>query len=505
MEASGKALTEFNKQMNVIDPEQRVSMLSARLLQLDTDYTAAQSDRVRKEAVLNSTKSGTLAAAQVSAHAENLQHLLENLNAARQEFAVVRTTYAQNHPEYKRAKNKLTELETQFQELRTNTLQRVQEDYNQALAREQMAFKLVGETKNEVDRLNANAFEYQQLKSTSENYKKLYEDLDRVTREEDINRSFQDAVIQVEDTARAAAKKAFPLMWLNLALAFLLSGLAGIAGVVLYDTLDTKLHGAEDAAKLPNVDVIASLPRMKRSMQLGGGSNKEGGVIGKMPKNQRTKLLMQYHESIRALRNSIDFAELDGSLRSLLVTSACAGEGKSTISANLAFSYALLGKKVLLIDADMRRPSLHNIYEKKVVHGLAEILEQKAGWSTALLKVAREHLFLLPAGTITERSSDLVGTGVQTLLEEAYEQFDLVILDGPPLLGAPEAAQLAALANGVLVVTRAGCSTTKKVNEAYALLKRARARIVGMVMDDVNDSSMGEYGQKAHGAVPEIA
>ncbi len=504
MLAAGEALTRFNKQMNIIDPEQRVNMLSARLLQLDTDFTSAQSDRLRKEAIFEATKSGKVAAAQVSAHAANLEELVQHLNAARQELAVVRTTYAENHPEYKRAQSRVAELETQFRELRINTLQRVEEDYKQALSREEMARKLVGETKGEADLMNAKAFEYQQLKSDADNYKKVYEDLQRVTGEEEINRSFQDAVIQVEDPARAAAKQAFPVLWLNLLAATLLSALAGIAGVFIYESVDTRLRTAGDAAKLPNVRVIASLPKLKQARHF-GSTTQTRQLVGTLPKQKRTRLLMQYHESIRALRNSIDFVESNTSLQSLLVTSAGAGEGKSTIAANLAFSYALLGKKVLLIDGDMRRPALHRIFDKQAGNGLAEYLEHRGDWTTQLVKIAREHLFLLPSGIMSERSADLVSTGVAQLLEEAYKQFDLVILDAPPLLSAPESAQMAAIASGVLVVTRANFSRAGKVAEAYELLNRARARVVGMVIDDVLEGGMENYGSKVPQALPEVS
>ncbi len=489
MADSGKQLTEFNKNMNIIDPEKRVSILSARLLQLDTDYTAAQSDRLRKEAVLNSTRSGMLAAAQVSTHADILDRLIENLDVAREEFAVTRSTYAENHPEYKRATNKVAELERQFRELRTNTLQQVQEDYNQALTREQMAYKLVGETKNEVDTLNNQAFDYEQLKSTADNDKRLYEDLERITREEDINRNFQDSALQVEDAAHAAAEQTFPVMWLNIVLGFLVSGVTGIAGVILYDTVDLKLRSVDQIGKLLNVDVIASLPRRKRSLRLTGP--RRAFVVGKLPKSQRTKMLEQYQESIRALRNNIDFA--NGTLRSVLVTSAGSGEGKSTIASNLAFSYALLGKKVLIIDADMRCPSQHKIFEKTVTSGLAELLERRVDLEAVLVKVAREHLFLLPAGLMSDRSADLVTSELKPLLAAALEAFDLVIIDGPPLLNASEAAQLAAGVDGVLVCARVG-SPSEKIAEAYRLLFRAGAKVLGMVLDDVRGGGVARYG-----------
>ena len=491
IDASGQALTQFNKQMNIIDPEQRVSILSARLLQLNNDYTAAQSERLRKQAVLDSVKSGKLAAAEVSAHAENLEHLVQDLNVARQIFAVVKTVYGENHPEYKKAQSKLAELEKQFQEMKANTLERVEQDYSQALAREQMAAKLVAETKAEVDRLNSRAFEYQELKSAADNYKKVYEDLQRVTGEEDINRTFQDTVIQIEDSARIPAKQVFPILWLNLVIASLLSGLSGLAGVVLYDSLDTKLKTAERVARRLNVEVIASLPRRKRSLPL-AGRTRSGRVVGKVAKTARTKMMMLYQESIRALRNNIDFA--DHSLRTLLLTSATSGEGKSTIASNLSFSYALLGKKVLVIDADFHNPSLHFIFEKVVGTGLAEILEEKEEWPAPVLKVAREQLYLLPAGEMSDKSSDLVGTQFRQLLDRICEQYDLVIIDGPPLLSASEAAQMASMVDGIVVCASAN-SSAERTEAGYQILRRARGKILGLVLDDVRGGGMIDYGR----------
>ena len=483
--SSNEALSQFAKQLNVVDPEQRISILSARLLQLNTDYTNAQSERLRKEAILNATKSGSLASALIANQGDTLENIIERLNLARQNFAVVRTTYGENHAEYKKAANQLNELEAQFKELKANTMERVEADYKQALAREEMAKGLVAETKQEVDRLSGQSLDYMQLKTEADNYKKLGADLDRVTREDSINRTYQDAVIQIADPARASAKNVFPSMPLNLGIAFILATMLGIGGVVLLDTLDTRLMDADETAKRLNVDVIATLPKLNKWTP--GEDGKTKAVVGKTPTTQRTRMLMQYEEAIRSLRTSIDLTEAGRNPKSLLVTSTSPGEGKSTTAANLAFSYALLGKKVLIIDADVRRPSLHSFFEKKGEVGLAEVLNGTLPWRDTLVKVAREQLFLMPAGTMSERSTDQVGSRMETLLAEVYSEFDLVIIDGPPLLGVAETSQLASLADGVVLVVRAGSTYSKQVFSAYSALARARANIVGLVMNDVKN------------------
>ena len=241
MTSSAQALIQFEKELNLVDPEARVSMLSARLLQLNNDYTAAQADRLRKQAVLDSARTGTVAAAEASGHGQSLERLIDRLNEAREQFAAIRTIYGENHPEFKKALSKTSELESQVKDLQANSQQRVEADYRQAREREDMSRSLVSEAKNEVDRVAAKSYEYAQLKSEAGNYKKAYDDLQRVTREEKINRSFQDAIIQVFDPARPAVKPVSPNLAVNLSVAFILSGFLSFLGVLLFDALDAEI------------------------------------------------------------------------------------------------------------------------------------------------------------------------------------------------------------------------------------------------------------------------
>ena len=141
MEKSSLALAQFEKDMDVINPEEKTNILSARLLQLNTEYTTAQAERISKESAWNAMKSGSLEAAQVSSQGQDLAKLSESLNQARQRFALVKSTYGSTHPEYRKAASELAEVEKQFEDTRNNITARIDVEYREALNREQMLQK----------------------------------------------------------------------------------------------------------------------------------------------------------------------------------------------------------------------------------------------------------------------------------------------------------------------------------------------------------------------------
>src|ERR1039457_6176976 len=187
MERSSAALAQFERELNVINPEEKTSILSASLLQLNTEFTNAQADRVRKEAAHNSVAGGTMEAAQVSSQGESLRKLSERLDEELQKFAEIKAHYGPNHPEYRKAALQVAEVQQQLQRTKENIGQRVDVEYREALNRESMLRKAVRATKIEFDNLNARSFEYQSLKREAEADKTLYEELVRKIREATIN------------------------------------------------------------------------------------------------------------------------------------------------------------------------------------------------------------------------------------------------------------------------------------------------------------------------------
>lgn len=497
MESSTQRVLAFERELNVINPEEKTNIVSARLLQLNTEYTNAQSDRVRKEAAYNSVRGGSFAAAQVSTQGEALKKLSERLNELQEKFAEVSGHFGANHPEYKKAAAQLNEVALQVERARANIAQRVESEYQESVNRERMLAKAVGETKAQFDQLNAHSFEYQNLKREAEGDKKVYDELVRKIKEAGINASFQNSAIRIADAARPGSKPVFPRLGLNLIVALLLSTVLGAGAAIVSDSLDKTVRDPELVPRLLNTDVIGSLPMVKhwraRLSTTPVTGNKNQALV--RAEDRDDPVATAYREAVRALRNSILLADFDHRVRSLLVTSASPGEGKSTIAVHLALTHAAQGQRTLLIDGDLRRPSVHRRFQMPGTVGLSSVLVSEMNWRDAVLKPAgMPDLDILPAGPPSLRAAELIGRHLMRLVEEASADYDLVVLDAPPLLGFAEPLEMATAVDGVVVVTRAGRTTRKAVASVLATLARLRANTLGIVLNEVRkDMSEGYY------------
>ncbi len=502
MENSSLALAQFEKDLDVVNPEEKTNILSSRLLQLNTEYTTAQGERVSKEASWNAMKSGSLEAAQVSSQGAALAQLNETLNQARQRFALVKSTYGSTHPEYKKSASELAEVEKQFDDTRKNIANRIEVEYRQSLNREQMLKTTVADTKAEWDRINSRSFEYQQLKREAEADKNLYDELIRKIREADINSGFQNNNIRIADVARPAQKPVFPNIWLNILLAVLFSTLLAVGAALLQDTLDTTLRDPAEASRYLGTDVISTMPIDRNAAALPKpiiDPDAAQAIVPDPSQNGHNKgyyrTASEFDEAVRTLRNTILLSDFEGRLRSLVLTSAAPGEGKTTLAAHLAISNADRGRKTLLVDGDLRRPSLHTKFGIKPREGLSNVLNGEMLWQEVVVGIeGKSNLSLLPSGLGAHRAADLIGPRLATLLDEFAKEFDLVIIDSPPLLGFAECLQMAAAADGVLIVSLAAETRRRAVAEVISVLRRLRANIVGVVLNQVSrDTSSDGY------------
>jgi polysaccharide biosynthesis transport protein len=499
MERSGQALAQFERELNVVNPEQKTSIISARLLQLNTEYTNAQADRVKKEAIYNATKSGDLAAAQISGQGGDLDRLQDKINDAQERFAAIKASKGLNHPEYIRARSELDELLTQYQRVRSEINRRIEVDYQQALNREQILQKAVSETKAEFDQINSRSFDYQRLKDEADADKKLYEELVTKIREAGINAGFESRNIAIADEARPSSFPVFPNTMLNLLVAALLAAFLGITTVILMDTLDITVRDPELVSRLFQTDLIGTIPLVRDAKSLlpsasdtVASSEAIASTTGASALKERA--LSGYEEAIRMVRNSILLADFDRHLRSILFTSATPGEGKTTTALHFALSHAAQGKKTLLIDADLRRPTLHRKLGISRTTGLSNVLTGECTWREALAEIAQNpNLDFLPSGPPSRRAADLVGPGVADVLEEASREYDLIIIDAPPLLGFAELMQLAITADGVVVVALAGETDRKAIASVVQILRQLRANVLGLVLNRASKENTGGY------------
>lgn len=537
MDLSGAALLKFEREMNVVNPEDKTNILSARLLQLNTEYTAAQGDRVRKEAAYQSVRSGGLEAAMNSSQGEALKKLTEQLHEAQQKFGQVKEQYGTRHPEFRKADAEVKQLTQQIENTRRNITKQVEIEYNEAMQRESILRSAVNESKKEYDLINVRSVEYQQLRREADANKDLYEELVKKIREAGINAGFQNDSIRLADSARPPVKPVFPKMTLNLALAFLFSTLLGVAGAVLSDSLDKSIRDPEQIKSMLKTDVLGSLPMVRakdfRPMlatapngsnghgavgengasdghSTGGNGHHAGGVealvlSGGSPAPTRTGRrgkrndsdkgnLTLFEESIRTLHSSILLSDLDNGVHSLLVTSTAPNEGKSTTASHLAISHAEQGGATLLIDADLRRPAVHRAFGISPSVGLSNVLLGETPWRDAIVKMEQTpNLHVLPAGPTSRRAADLIGRGMESLLEQAGREYSLIVVDSPPFLNFAEPLRMSTMVDGVLLVTVAGETNRHAVIATLATLKRVRANVVGLVLNKVTKQLMENY------------
>jgi len=351
----------------------------------------------------------------------------------------------------------------------------------------------LAESKTELDEVNARSFEYQELKREAESDRQLYQELLRKIKEATINASFQNSSVRIANPARPGDKPVFPNIPINILLAFFLSTGIACAAAVTADYLDNTIRDPEQVAQTMGTQVIGILPmvkswRGKLSLAAVSANGTNGSSLMIDPS------VSTYGEAVRTLRNSILLSNFDNRPRSLLITSASPGEGKSTIALHIAIAHASQQHRVLLIDGDLRRPSVHTRFRISAKVGLSTVLLTGMDWRDAIVRPEGfPNLDLLPAGPSHRQAADLVGQSLVELLAETGMEYDLVILDAPPLLGFAEPMRMATAVDGVIVVTKAGETNRKAVTSVINTLTRIHANLIGLVLNEVHKQVSDGY------------
>lgn len=270
--------------------------------------------------------------------------------------------------------------------------------------------------------------------------------------------------------------------YLLILLAAALGAALAIGGAYLLDFMDDSISGQDEVEEMLHLTPLATIPEIE-------GSNAEG--------EEASRLVMYSDphsaaaEAFRVLRTNVLFAGVDSPIAMLMVTSPAPGEGKSTVTANLAVAMAQAGKRVILVDADMRRPTQHKVFGLRNNSGLSTaLLADERAVASAIQKTTIPGLAVLTTGPLPPNPADLVGSSrMGSLLDILKEMSDIVILDTPPTNAVTDAAVLASKADGVLLVLRAGYSGTRQAQLAATGLGHAKTRVLGVVLNGASRTS----------------
>lgn len=292
--------------------------------------------------------------------------------------------------------------------------------------------------------------------------------------------------ISVTEPARVPVSPIRPRILVNTLLAAVVGAMLALGVVFLVEYLDDRIKSPKDAKRYINAPFLGAVS------VINGDSNAKGTRYEKLitikePRNPIT-------EAYRGVRTNLQFANIDRQIRSLLVTSSLPGEGKTTTAANLAVVMAQSGLSVAIIDADLRKPSLHKIFGINQRPGLIDALLDD---DDTLMRYSPErivqNLLITPCGQRPPNPAELLGSKrMQRLIERLYEQVDMVIFDAPPLLAVTDAQILSAFVDGVLFVVNRGTERAA-VSRAAESLRQVDANVLGYVMNRMVRSDEGEY------------
>lgn len=308
-----------------------------------------------------------------------------------------------------------------------------------------------------------------------------------------LNASLEDmrlAMVQASDTinaietAQAEVTPVRPHTFANVLLAAMAGMMLAIATVGVTGYLDDTVKSTEDVEKLTNVVSLAAIGSIPAQVRASGPIAMMSGYS-------------PIAESYRMLRANLDFAAIDQRLRTIVVTSSGPGEGKSTTIASLAIAIAQSGKRVILVDTDLRRPTLHRIFGTSNGQGVTTALfaNNTQSLDDHLLATKIETLRLMPSGPLPPNPAELLGSQrMTTLLQQLVMQADVVLFDTPPLLAVVDAALLASVCDATLLVAAATTTRASALKRAKDQLSQSGARMVRAVLNRVESSASGYYG-----------
>jgi capsular exopolysaccharide synthesis family protein len=417
--------------------------------------------------------------------------LLANLRTQRAgieaELAHLQPVYGPNYPQVKQLRAQDDSMNQQITAQEHRVVEQANDSLDMAQAAEAKAQGLLNDKIHEVYGQRDDLVQYMLLSQEYDSNRKMYESIVGRLREAAVDAGLDAADISVVDLASTplAPSSSSPIKLGLIGMAFGLFG--GFTLALLMEKMDTRMRDAHEIQEMLGLPSLAMIPQSHWKSK---GSELEWVVGPELLRDPRSP----FSESFRALRTSMRLSTTSRESKAIAVTSCQPGEGKSTVSVNMAAVLAQGGKKVALVDTDMRRPSVYKRLRLEGGKGLSEVL---TGYYT-LDEVTQTHetlttLDVIPSGTVPPLPADLLASDqMSEVVRQLRERYDYVIFDTPPMLSVTDPAIVAAQADGMVLVIRQGYCTRRMLARASEILQDLDVKVYGFVFNGV-DASLPEY------------
>ncbi len=518
-----------------------------KFAQIQRELANAEAERVRAQSRYELAVSSPPAVLPDVVDDATLRNYRERLTDLMREKAELATTYAAGNPKLKRIEAQIKTVQAAFDQARDAILGRIESQYKEAARREELLQQQYSAQARIVSDQSERAIRYNILKKDVDSYREHYEMVLRRVKDASVAGALSASNVRIVDPAKPPVTPHSPKVPMNAVLGSTFGCLLGILFVVARERGDRSLRNPGETAsilELPELGLIPDVDRklyrtlrsdsQRRTLRIPGGSKQESVVKLIVPEQDRTngedtnggfradkdvlELVTWRHrpsvvaESFHSAIASILFSS-EGKNRpsTVVLTSANPSEGKTTVTSNLAIALAQLGRKVLLVDGDLRRSRIHEIFDEPGETGLAEYLEGEFNPPEAVDIFVRRTFIpgvdILPAGgSLNNPEHLLFSARIPKLLEHCATIYDMVLIDTPPVLSVPDARFLGRVSDAVILVVRSGCTTREDALLARVRLEEDGTTILGTILNQWNPKAKagaygyGRYYQKQYGS-----
>lgn len=455
------------------------SLTSSNLVALNSALGEARAARVAAEERWRSARTSALMTLPEVLQNPSIQRLTEQRAVLDAEYQQKLSVYQADYPEMVRLRAQIEEAEGQIQTIADNIRSSIRSQYEIAVNQERsLQTQVTGLTGDVLD-LRDRSIQYNILQRELDTTRTLYEGLLQRYKEVGVTGGVSTNNISIVDNATPPSKPSKPDLLVNILMAALLGLGLGLVAALVVEALDETIATPDDAESKLGIPVLGVVPLLEK---------------GQTTAEALADLRSGFSEAYYSLRTALQFSTPDGAPRSMLVTSARPAEGKSTTAYAIAVNLARIGKRVLLVDGDLRNPSMHRVVGVENDHGMSNLLSGSADLGSLIQRTRQENLFFISCGPLPPNPAELWGGDrVGQFLAQASDNFDHVIVDGPPVLGFADSPLLAAVVGGVVFVVESRGTRRGQARGALRRLSVGRTHLLGAVLSKFNAKSTS-YG-----------
>jgi polysaccharide biosynthesis transport protein len=502
-------LNKLKKDGNIIELDKDKTLALKQLEELNGQFLKAQEARKGAEAELRAaSEPGALdALTQNSAARKYIDDTKLDLARLRQEKEKLSEEFTGEAPEIKELEKQIASREKELAGFQKNQesvfKQQLKTRYEAALKQEQQIQTSYQAAYSQAQVQTNSGINIKLLEQKLDANKETLNNLLKTSRDNDITAAGTENNVSVADVAIPPTEPVGPRRLMMVVMMGFLAGLFGCGLALFLEFLDDSIKSTDDVEnvlRLPALAVIPSIDsvsRRKLALAASNGANNNSSTALEEVNGKRAQEVLITNDSrsalaeaYRQLRTSVLLSTAGHAPKSLLITSSVPSEGKTTTAINTAISLAQTGAKVLIIDADMRRPRLHSIFGVSNEQGLSSILSSdmsEAEIFNIIQQDAQTRLYLLPSGAVPPNPAELIGSPqMQSLLRLLETEFTHVVVDSPPIASFTDGVLIANMVNGVLLVVHSGKASRQIVRRAKQLLQDVGAKIFGVVLNNVN-------------------